>query len=518
MPRPENRRRSRAFFALVAVALLAASAGSAAANAQTIDTSGSSDQPGSQFGAYKLDSHGEGLSFTYNSPGLIPGTPSPLFAASLPESVANMDSGPSSYALSSLVYPGPLIADLPSVLALGGVPQASAIPSYPVRAQAFYPAGPTGSDTQVGTGRQSVNTSASDATATTDYGAAQLPGIVNIGAITSMVDNALGSSDVTSRTHVELSNVDLLAGLFHVDSIVTDLVATSSGSDAASNGTTTMSGVTFLGFPATIDADGVHFTSPPSSDSGAPTTTSPLGALGSALTPAGDGLTQLMNSVIGAGNTNANQLLAQSGIQMKLLQPSEVKSGADASRLASGLLVTITYNGSTEPVLSNLLNLIPIESLPSQGLGPIPFSSPQSLVLALKATHVETIGLAAASVRASASPPFSLPSLNSSFGSNALTGNNVLNAGKVSGGKFTTPAPQLGAGGAGGGGGTIGNALPISLADSGPLAAAVVLMLVALAAGLAAVGGGRLADNVLAAASSSCPEGLDRSPASGGNE
>jgi hypothetical protein len=50
------------------------------------------------------------------------------------------------------------------------------------------------------------------------------------------------------------------------------------------------------------------------------------------------------------------------------------------------------------------------------------------------------------------------------------------------------------------------------------LAGAVVVFLALLAAGFAAVGGGRLADNVLASASSSCPEGLDRNPASGGDE
>jgi hypothetical protein len=322
----------RAFFALIGVALLTAMAGNAAANAQTIDFTDSSSGPSSQFGSYKLDSHGEGLSFTYNSPGLIPGTPSPLFAASLPESSANMDSGPSAYALASLVYPGPLIADLPSVLALGGVPNANQIPSYPVRTQAFYPAGPTNGDEQIGSGRQTVATNETSATATTNYGAAQLPGMVNVGEITSMVDTHLESAQVVSRTRVELSGVDLIAGLFHMDSVATDLVATSNGTAAATDGTTTIANLTFLGQPATVDASGVHFTSPPSDNSGAPPASNPLAPIGGALQPVGDGLTQVMTQVLGAGNTDANQLLSQAGIEMKLLEPSEVKSGSGASR------------------------------------------------------------------------------------------------------------------------------------------------------------------------------------------
>ena len=86
--------------------------------------------------------------------------------------------------------------------------------------------------------------------------------------------------------------------------------------------------------------------------------------------PAVDPLNKLLTDTLGSANEDVNKLLGQGGINVQLIQPSEVKKGADASRLASGVLVTITYNGSTEPVLSNILNAIPVESLPSQGVGP----------------------------------------------------------------------------------------------------------------------------------------------------
>jgi len=129
------RRHRRVLVALVGVAFLAGVGANASAQTSS-DSSSDSVGGGKSFGGFALQSSGEGATFTYNSPGLIPGTPSPLFAASLPESMTNMDSGPSGYALASLVYPGPLVADLPSVLALGGVPNANQIPSYPVRSQA----------------------------------------------------------------------------------------------------------------------------------------------------------------------------------------------------------------------------------------------------------------------------------------------------------------------------------------------------------------------------------------------
>ena|GEM_PF-2545362 len=506
LARPRRRAR-RSLVALVTVAFLAAFAGNGAALAQT---SGDTTGGASPFGGYKLEAHGEGVTFTYDSPGLIPGTPSPLFALSLPESLSNTDSGPSSYALSSVVYPGPLVADLPSVLALGGVPQASAIPNYPVRAQAFYPAGPTSADEQVGTGRQSVDTGDGMATATTNYGALELPGILRIGQITSMVDTHLEATTGISRTHVELSGVDLLAGLVHIESVVTDIVATTDAKTAATAGTTTVSGLQFLGLPATLDATGLHLAPSPAQPP-PPTTAGPLASLIGPLQPIADALSQLMVSALGTANADLNQLLAQAGIEMKLLSPSEVVHGADGSRLASGLLVTLTYNGSTEPVLSDLLNLIPIESLPSQGLGPIPFSSPQALVLALKATHVLSVGMGAGSVRAAAAPPFTLPAFPGTLpGSGGFAGSptGTLAAG------FTTPAPSLA--GTGGGGATVADALPVRFAGAAPLAGAVVALLVVLAGAMAAFGGGRIADNVLAAAGSSCPEGLDRVPAPGG--
>jgi len=512
-------RRRRTLTGLLGVALLAALGANGSAQGQT---SGTSDLA-AQFGGYALDADSEGMSFTYDSPGLIPGTPSPLAQVSFPLSLTNMNKSPSGYALASLVYPGPLLADLPTVLALGGFDQQTAplgpdrptagdIPAYPVRAEAFYPSGPTSASQDIGSGRETVNTSADAADAEAFYGAATLPPLFTTGSATSITNTHLEQGLVVSRTRVELNGVDLFASLIHIDSIVTDLVATSDATEAATAGTTIVSGVTFLGMPATIDGNGIHL-APQAATPSAPVTLPPLGGITDPLQPVLTQLNDLMVSTVGTANADLNQLLNAGGISVQLIQPTEVKKGPEARRLASGVLVTIRYSGDSEPVLGNILQLIDPTQVPADYVDPcttfqqpapcpIPFTSPQTLVLAMKTTHVESIGLAAGHVHASASPPFALPSIT--------PGGGISTPGGASPAFSTpTPSPSGGGGGPGGSGSSIGAATPLAFVGTGPLAAAVSAILLLVSGGFFWFGSGRLADNVLSVASSTCPEGLD---------
>jgi hypothetical protein len=518
------RRHRRALTGLLGVALIAAMGANGSATAQT---SGGTSDLAAQFGGYALDSDSQGISFIYDSPGLIPGTPSPLAQVSFPESLTNMNKSPSGYALASLVYPGPLLADLPTVLALGGFDQQTAplgpdrpmtgdLPAYPVRAEAFYPSGPTAMSQDIGSGRQTVSTTADTANAQALFGAATLPPLFTTGAATSTTETHIEQGLAVSRTRVELSGVDLFASLIHIESIVTDLVATSDATNSATDGTTIASGVTFLGMPATLDGTGIHL-APQAATPGAPVSLSSLGGLTDPLQPLLTPLNDLIVSSVGTANAGINELLNAGGITVQLIQPTEIKKGAEASRLASGVLVTIKYTGDTEPVLGDILKLIDPTQVPADYVDPcttfqqpapcpIPFSSPQTLVLAMKATHVESIGLAAAHVHANASPPFALPSL-SSLGGISLPGSGSSST-------FSTPTPSPGGGSAGTGGGgsspSIGSATPLAFVGGSPLGAVVSMMLLLLAGSAFWFGSGRLADNVLSVASSSCPEGLDR--------
>ncbi len=76
----------------------------------------------------------------YEIEGLLPGG-APVLDFTIPETLARFGSGPTGYGLASLAYPGGIIVNLPSLIAQAGA-DASNIPDYPVKAEAFYPAGP----------------------------------------------------------------------------------------------------------------------------------------------------------------------------------------------------------------------------------------------------------------------------------------------------------------------------------------------------------------------------------------
>lgn len=524
MPARERgtRRPARRFAAMAAVALLVVVCGGGIAWGDS-PPSGGADLA-TQFGGYTIDSHAEGLTITYTSPGLIPGTPDTLGALDMPEALTNMDNSPSGYALASLAYPGPLLADLPSALALAGVPDANNIPGYPLRAQAYYPSGPGTADQSFGPGRQVVSTNETASTAQASYSAVQLNAVMSAGSIVSSSQSQLVQGQVVSRSRVEISGLDILAGLIHIGSLTTDLVATSDGNSSATAGTTTLSDVTLLGLPATIDGTGLHLQPAPGSATAGSTssTTAPanplLGQLGSALQPVANGLNAVLQATLGNVNSGVNALLNQGGIDIRTVPVTETKSGAEASRLAGGLSITLHYDGTTEPVMSQILALIPANQLPSQGLGPVPFSSPQALVQLLRATHIINVGMAAANVHVAAAPPFDLPSSPDLGGSGGGDTGSVGDLGATPGStgstgtSFATPLPAIPSARHAGGGSTVGAASPAAFHGAAPLAAAAGVLLALLIALAFGAGSKRMADDVLAAGTHSCPDGLDRPP------
>ena len=302
--------------------------------------------------------------------------------------------------------------------------------------------------------------------------------------------------------------------------MVTDLVSTSNGTEAASAGKTTASGVAVLGLPATIDGDGIHFDQP-LPPSGGDTGDNPLGgALDGALGPVGDalgGVTGPLNDLldqIGASGADAlQQLFDASGIEIRLLDPIETVDGGTVERTANGLQIRLDYDGSNTPVLTDLLNLVPSSALPADNLGPIPFS-PQAIFNLLKKESVFGVGLATANVSTAATPAFvvDIPS----FSPADVTGPTGTPTGSDSGsldvaGGFETATPDLPP-----------PAPPRTVADVpatssrpfplGDAVPALAVLAVLLGAPFFAAGSRRLADNTLAAAAASCPEGLDTIP------
>lgn len=510
-------RRSAMSLVLVAVLL------GAAANTSALAQGGPSTDLASQFGGYKLTSRGNGFLLSFDSPRLFP-LGSPLFEVGLPEVQATGSNGPSGYAMASLAYPGSLLANLPAV-AKQGSPDAPPLPDYPVRQQSFYPSGPESSAQQIATASMSTATSAISSDGVAQYSAADLQSFFQAGQVTVTAHTGLEAGQVVSRLRSEVTNLNIL-GIISIGSVVTDIVAAGNGKDANTDGITTVSGVKVLGLDATIDAAGVHLGSPP--PAGTPTTTAPpgplggilppqasLGPLNDALKPAADALSALIRQTVGSSGT-LDDLLKQAGISIKLLQPLNTKSGAQAQRTANGLLVEITYNGRTEPILSQLIAAVPSNQLPADcPFASTPFDpactaiplniSPQAMFNLLKETYVIDLALAPGDVAVQASPPYVATPFVTAPRSVPKPATTVATGAT----RFTTPSPALSRGGSSGGdgSGSLGNFLPIALGT--PIAALAALSLVALTAGVFGIGSRRLADGVLAATARSCPEGRE---------
>lgn len=476
-----------------------------------------------QFGGFELLARGNGVQVTYDSPGLVP--EGPAFQASLPEALATSSSG-TNYALASLAYPGPVLADLSTVLAQSNPDLPAVVPPYPVRTQAFFPSGPT-AQTQSGASAEMRSvTDAASSQAVAFYAGTDVGPLVRSGSVAGNSVTRVEQGRVTSRSRVEVSGVTLLGGLVHVDSVVTDLVAVSDGRTSASDGRTTVGGVTFLGAAATVDRDGLSLVEEEPDPTRPPSALDPvLGPLvGSGTLPPGAAdpaqpLLRNLNTVLASLGPDATltDALDKAGVKLRVLDPVATADKGSATRAAYGLQLELDYAASGDPLLGPLLTaLAPPGSLPAEC--PVPGApvdcSPEGVVSLLTRTHIGAVGIGAADVRAVATAPFepvdvsfTPPSLPPGRGVDAP----LAGVGEVAAPGFTTPSPSLAAGARGGPGGSsplsaLGRALP-----------AVLIVALLLSAPLWAVGSRRLAAAALADGGSGCPDGPDPpSPAGGG--
>ncbi|MGH9139450.1 MAG: choice-of-anchor P family protein [Acidimicrobiales bacterium] len=499
------RRSRRPFGALALAALLLALAGWRVPIAAQEAPTGR--ELAAQFGGFQLSARASGVQVTYDSPGLLP--ISPIIQVSVPESTSTGSPGPNMNAVGGLAHPGPILGNLPALVAQFG--SDAPIPEYPLRVHSNSASGPPSDEQSVATGSARATTSDSTAESTTFYSGVDLPGFVRIGGITSSSYAALEQGQVVSRSRVELAGVDLLFGLVHIDSIVTDLVANSDAEAAASDGTTTVTGVTVLGTAATLGADGLTIEpapeQPPSPLDPVLGSLPDLGPITDGLAGVTPALNQLLTTVLGTATGTVNDLFGAGGIGLRLLDPVAENDGPAADRTAGGVVLELAYDGQTTPVFSQLLAAIPPESLPSQGIPGVPIpSSPQALVGLLRENHITTIAIGAASVHAAASPSFlATPRPPTVRGTSTPPIGSPGGVSVPGAPAFSTPTPELATGGGGG--------VPAS-STSGPLLgaglSALLVLLVALTSPLFGAASSRLADDALGGAAIACPEGRDR--------
>jgi hypothetical protein len=218
---------------------------------------------------------------------------------------------------------------------------------------------------------------------------AAAPAIATVGSMSSFASTTTDGSTVTVHAKTSMSDVNLL-GIVVIDSIVTDLVATSAGGQTALTGGTTVSGASVLGTPVTIDAKGVH-----GSPKGAPGGSDPggiVGALGGAVNP----VAQLLS-----GTDDLNEALAQVGLRVTLAGPSKQEGDAAGQLTAAGLGIAFELSNDTAPALGTIADALPpIEPVVPEAPGP------EDIIAFARARHLTRLELGGATVSLAATPAF----------------------------------------------------------------------------------------------------------------
>jgi hypothetical protein len=374
MARSDPRRRAIARAGLLLL-LVALGAGGVPAAARA------DEDPFATYGGFNASARAGGVQVSYDVKGVLP-LPPPLLEVTVPTSRASSATGPSSLAFGSLAYPGDLVGNLPSLVEQSAPGSGALVPPYPLATMASYPSGPATNRQDVGTTSATVEATASGAVASTSMGGSNVPGVVELGAITTSTRTGIEDGRIVARSHTQVASISLLFGLLRLDDVVTDVVAATDGSTGQSDGTTTIGGASVLGLPATIGPDGL--------------------TLGSDAV-----LGDVLGGVLGSTTASVNALLAAAGVRIALTPLDRSHDGAAATVDGTGLQIGLDFDGSGDGPLAQLLALIPADQLPGAAAPGLPVNtSPQALVNLLKETHVARIAVARASASVDASTAF----------------------------------------------------------------------------------------------------------------
>jgi len=323
---------------------------------------GPADLPG-----FNMGGKADAARWLFESPSLgIPAEPTGEFDIS--HSEVTLKSGPAAYGLGSVAWPGQVVAALPSFLQ-SDIQTASKnqfqfpvdVPNYPVRAESFYPQGPTKANSQAGTILMESSAQAESADAAASLNSFGIPLLGTVGTQSSSASNGFDPQGAFSMVRAAANDVSIAGGVLKMQSVVSTATARSDGDKGTVAGTTTVQGATVQGHAVTIDSSGVH------------------------VDGAGTGTAAFQQAV--------NSALKSAGITVQLASPVDTVSGPSAARNLPGLLVTMN-----DKAVDQLVSLLPA-ALQSQIRGQ--FTPDQEM----------TITLAPVSVNATAAKAFLLPTV-----------------------------------------------------------------------------------------------------------
>lgn len=420
----------------------------------------------------------------------------PLAEGDVPEDNSDFETGPFGHGLASVVWPGGTAGNLGSLSGELGLPPQiapyAAQANDPVRAETFYPSGPTDSTYPQGnTSGAAEMVSHADGNGTTAKSALADFSVSNLFEVKGVQGNSLATTtDTTAQSTAtgSFSSLSILGGLITVGATTSSATATSDGTSPIGRAYTHIGEITIEGHQVSVGTDGI--------------TVGPLS-------------TNVPNALAAPTAAAVNQFISAFNVSMTPLPLVQTSQAPTEQITAGGLKISLalpsdaSVNLDCSALPSQLSQLGVLCTLPG-------FLTGSSL----------TITLGRATATAIATPPFpmdlgsgSLPTdtglLGNLGGSTTAAGVaasiSTLPATSSSPALAGTPVTQATPGGAprsNGAGGTLGTLTPASLSRPVKAGLLVGLLILAAIAGAGLVGMTRHIPDL--APASNCP--LEESP------
>jgi hypothetical protein len=347
-----------------------------------------------------------------------------------------IDSGPTAHGLGSILWPGDLVGNAPAGLAAnflvfdptsGGylAPVVDAIksgattlsdqitknnggesPSYPIRAESFFPEGPKDNSYSPGAGvTMAAHADDKVTSSASSLQQAGFPGLLSIGSMKSSSLSGVVDGQAVSEARAFVNNIDL-AGVLHIGHIDTYMKVVSDGVTATLTKTMTVTGLTIAGKGIVVDSTGMH---------AGGQNADPLGQLSSAL---------------------IDKYLTPNGISITVPKPITKVAGGSANGSAQGLVITMSaaemnnlvkqlpqpiagwLRNPTTIVPSPLPNPFDLLSSSANGFVASPFQFDQAVQFQFGDVTVDAAASPAYNISI---PPVSVPPLGGGFPSGGIT-------------------------------------------------------------------------------------------------
>ena len=217
--------------------------------------------PGSGFGAFSIAATAPGFQASEDR---LAAASHPEGEGEIPESIAQLQTGPQGYALSSVAWPGPLVANAGStaqLLNLGLPSSTTENLNEPVRAEARTGSGPPTVTNNAYPGTTMTASAAADdveADATTAGAAGPAPATRSGNTETSSSAKLTGPAGAEAVATSTVQHVSLAGGVVTIGSVTSSAKASVANFKGTGSGGTTVFDVRVGGQPAYLDQRGLH--------------------------------------------------------------------------------------------------------------------------------------------------------------------------------------------------------------------------------------------------------------------